>query len=121
MAKIIIAEDEAFLAKALASKLESAGHTVTVVSDGQSAIDTLTADSNYNLLLLDLLMPVKDGFSVLEALRAAQIQTKVLVLSNLSQEEDKQKVLALGASGYLVKSNNSLAEILATVESTLAQ
>ena len=68
-------------------------------------------------MLLDLIMPEMDGFAVLEALRQKGNKMPVIVLSNLGQDEDKQKALALGATDYFVKANTPILEIVTKVKS----
>ena len=84
--KILIAEDERPLSKALELKLRNVGYEVVTVSDGQEAIDLL-AKGGFDVLLLDLIMPRADGFAVLEAINAKKVKIKTIVLSNLGQAE----------------------------------
>lgn len=116
MKKILIAEDEKPMAKALELKLTSAVFTVKAVFNGQEALDELEKES-YDLLLLDLLMPVTDGWQVLSAVKTKNI--KVIVLSNLSQEEDVAKAKQMGAIDFWVKSDTALAEVVEKVSAVL--
>jgi len=116
--KILIAEDEKPMAKALELKLNNSGFEAKAVFNGQEAIDALKAEK-YDLMLLDLMMPTMDGFAVLEQMKTDKIKTPVVVTSNLSQEEDKEKAKSLGAKDYLVKSNVSLKEIVEKITSML--
>lgn len=115
---ILIAEDEQSMAKILTKKLQASGYEAKAVSDGQEAVDELSK-TKYNLLLLDLLMPKMDGFTVLSKLKEKGISVTVIVTSNLGQEEDIKKAKALGAKDYLVKANVSLAQIIEKVKSHL--
>ncbi len=108
MARILIAEDEKPMARALQVKLTNQGYEVTVVENGEEAITKINTNK-YDLVLLDLIMPVVDGFKVLKA--CAQ-QVPIIVTTNLSQTEDEQRVKELGALDYLVKSNTTLKEIV---------
>lgn len=116
--KILIAEDEKPMANALSLKLQSAGFETHVVNDGESAISAVQA-SPYDLILLDLVMPKKDGFFVLEELRKLKIVTPVIVSSNLSQEEDIRRAKELGAQDYFIKSDTTLAEIVEKAQKAL--
>jgi len=115
MKKILIAEDDAPMCRALMLKLKSAGYDVKTVADGVEAIDTLKKN-DFDVLLLDLIMPKKDGFSVLQEMKENKIKTTVLVLTNLGQDEDRKKVESLGAAGYYVKSDTPLSEIITIIK-----
>lgn len=115
MKKILIAEDEKPLANALSVKLASAGFEATLVYDGDSAV-LAARGSRFDLIILDLLLPNKDGFKVLAELQKLKIATPVIVASNLNSDEDIERVKALGARDYFVKADTSLAEIVAKAE-----
>lgn len=112
---VLIVEDEAALAHAMNVKLTASGHKTTVAENGQIALDLL-AKHHYDVVLLDLMMPIKNGFQVLEGLRGHEHAPTVYVLSNLAQPDDRKKALDLGATKFLVKSDTSLASILEHVE-----
>lgn len=117
--QVLIVEDEKPLSHALELKLTHEGFKVTVAQDGQAALD-LIAKNGYDVVLLDLMMPVIDGFQVLAQLKTAGSMPYVIVLSNLSQREDEERVLALGARQYFVKSNTPLAVIVEEVKKATA-
>ncbi len=116
--KILIVEDERPLSHALEMKLKSQGYETKVVTNGQEAIAELKA-TPYDLALLDLIMPVMDGFGVLTEIKNLGMKTPVIVLSNLGQEEDRAKTKELGAIDYFVKSNTPISDIVARVKSAL--
>lgn len=116
--KILIVEDEKPMANALVLKLTSAGFDVVLVYDGETAISTLR-QSSFDLIVLDLVMPKKDGFFVLAELKKLKIATPVIVSSNLSQEEDIKRVKELGARDYFIKSDTTLAEIVEKVKQAM--
>lgn len=122
MTKILVAEDDKFLANAYRIKLTKAGFDVLVVSDGQEAINAL-AGFDADLIILDLIMPVKDGFITLQDIRAnpAHKMLPVIVASNLGQKEDIDKAMQLGASGYMVKSDLKLNDIIAKINTLLSR
>ncbi len=93
---ILIVEDEKPLAHALELKLKKEGHTVALARDGQECLD-LIEKTTFDVVLLDLMMPVLDGFQVLERLNGMAHKPVVFVLSKLIQREDEQKVLEHGA------------------------
>jgi DNA-binding response OmpR family regulator len=113
--KILIIEDETAMAHALQSKLIRAGFEAEVVYNGQDGLALIQKDG-YRLILLDLIMPIMDGFSVLEKIKEKKIKTPVIVLSNLSQDEDEKRAKALGAKAFFIKSNTSIATIVEQVK-----
>jgi DNA-binding response OmpR family regulator len=114
--RILIVEDERPLAHALELKMTHEGYDVCVKLTGAEGLQEALA-GKYHLMLLDLIMPEMDGFAVLEALRQKGNKMPVIVLSNLGQDEDKQKALALGATDYFVKANTPILEIVTKVKS----
>lgn len=118
MKKILIAEDEKPMARAMELKLSKEGMDVTVAHNGREAIDFLSKQ-DFDLVLCDLIMPVKDGFSVLEFLQQSGKKTPVIVASNLSQEEDVRRSRSLGAVDYFVKSDTPIGEIVEKVKKYL--
>ncbi len=115
---ILVAEDERPLAKALALKLADAGFKVRIVTDGLQAIDALKLES-FSLVLMDLVMPKVDGFGILEYIRNSQLKVPVVVLSNLSQQETRDRVFRMGAVDYYVKADIELSEIVERVKKLL--
>lgn len=101
---ILIAEDDTFLTEIMQKSLGSHNVRVSVVQDGQAAIDVITATPP-DMLLLDLLMPQVDGFAVLEHMKAMNHSFPVIVLSNLSDDVHKKKCAAFNVSEYFVKSD----------------
>jgi len=118
MKKILIAEDDKFLANALRVKLCKSGFDVKNATDGEEALKMIKVFSP-DLILLDLVMPVKDGFAVLEELRADENLNKipVIIASNLGQSEDIDRGMALGAKGYVIKSDLSLDDLVKKINS----
>jgi CheY-like chemotaxis protein len=114
--KILIVEDEKPLAHALDLKLKSEGYETVIASNGQEAIDNIK-QQQFDVMLLDLMMPTMDGFQVLQQIQdLGQKPTTVFVLSNLSQHEDEEKVLALGAKKFFIKSDTPLSTIIEEVK-----
>lgn len=113
MKKILVVEDDKFLSSAYRLKLTKAGFEVKLASDGNEALNTLV-DYTPDLILLDLIMPVKDGFAVLAELHANPLwkTIPVIVASNLGQKEDVDKSKQLGASDFIIKSDLSLESVI---------
>lgn len=116
MKRILIAEDEESLVTALKDNLESEGYTVDVAFNGEEAIEILRKNRT-SMLLLDLLMPKKDGFSVLEDVKndPEWKLIPVIVLSNLGGDNDIKRALELGADDYFVKSQHPVEEVIEKV------
>jgi DNA-binding response OmpR family regulator len=109
MSRVLIVEDEAHLAKGLQFNLEAEGHSVTVVSDGESALDLLLGrlpqnkPTDFDAVVLDVMQPGKDGFAVAAELRAAHQFVPVLMLTARGRPEDVLSGFASGADDYLPK------------------
>lgn len=118
---ILIAEDDDFLAKAYQIKLTNLGYKVVIVSNGEEVLSYLKENPPPNLIILDLIMPQKDGFETLAELKKEERFKKipVIIVSNLGQEDDIKKVKDLGALDFLVKSSFSLSEIAKKIEGFL--
>ena len=109
--KVLIIEDEKTLAKALEFKLTRKGFNVRIAFNGEDGLAVLQQET-FSLILLDLVMPKMDGFSVLENLSTQKNKTPVIVLTNLSQESDVKRTKALGAKDFFIKSNASITAIV---------
>lgn len=116
--KILIIEDEKPMARALELKLTHAGFEVVSAGNGEDGLAILEKRT-FVLVLLDLVMPKMDGFSVLETLKQKGIKIPVMILSNLSQEEDEKRAKALGAKEFFIKSNTPIATIVERVSQFL--
>jgi len=110
---VLVAEDDEFMLKVHQKKMNKEGFEVFLARNGQEALD-LAKEKKPDIILLDLIMPVKDGFETLKALKADPElkKIKVIVLSNLSQEEDKIWAQEMGAVDYFVKANVSFSKII---------
>lgn len=121
--RLLFAEDEKALSKALTAILERNHYTVDAVYDGQSALDYLDTD-NYDGVILDIMMPEVDGLSVLKRIRHQGNLVPVLLLTAKSEVDDKVQGLDAGANDYLAKpfdSKELLARIRAMTRAQTAQ
>ena len=118
--RLLLIEDERTLCDAVARRLRRLGYSVDLAYDGEQALQLLEVE-RYDLVLLDLNLPKKDGMTVLRTLRQTDRETKVLILSARGEVEDKVEGLDAGANDYLAKPFH-LAELEARIRSlTLRQ
>jgi two-component system alkaline phosphatase synthesis response regulator PhoP len=104
MSRVLVVEDEAHLAQGLRFNLEAEGYSAEVVGDGETATDRLLSKKeNFDAIVLDIMLPGKDGFSVVSELRAARNYVPVLMLTARSRPEDVLQGFAAGADDYLPK------------------
>lgn len=116
--KILIAEDDKFISNVYRVKLTKAGFEVKIAGDGQEALKILQTFIP-DLILLDLVMPIKDGFETLEVIKADErLKTiPVIVASDLGQKEDREKALKLGADGFFIKGDLALDTLIQKIHS----
>ena len=105
MAKILVIEDEPGIAFGLESDLETEGYEVSVVGDGAEAVRRARAEE-FDLILLDIMLPNKDGFEVCRELRRGGLKTPIILLTARTHEAEKIMGLDLGADDYVTKPFN---------------
>ncbi len=117
---ILLADDEQFIVVAYRDGLERAGYMVTVASDGEEALSFLKK-TKPDLLLLELMIPKMNGFELLQAMKEDQSlhSVPVLILTNLSQDSDKEEAKSYGVTDFLVKSEVSLQDLLHRIDQIL--
>lgn len=115
--RILIAEDDKFLANAYRVKLEKEGYEILIVENGLELLEKIE-DFKPSAILLDLVMPKMDGFEALEKLNSSETGKRipVIIASNLSQKSDQEKSLDLGAREYIIKSNLSLEQVVEKIK-----
>jgi DNA-binding response OmpR family regulator len=119
MSRVLVVEDEAHLAQGLRFNLEAEGHSVQVTDKGEEALTLLLNDrEGFDALILDVMLPGKDGFTVARELREAQNYIPLLMLTARTRPEDVLQGFESGADDYLAKPFD-LAILLARVESLL--
>lgn len=121
MVKILIVEDDQFLRGFYQELLQSEGFIVDVAADGDAAL-IKAAQGGYNLILLDIMLPKKDGLAILRDLKVNPPKSPngpIVVLTNLGQETIIKQSFDLGASGYLIKSALNPDEVLTEIRSYL--
>jgi heavy metal response regulator len=115
--RVLVVEDEVAVAKFIEQGLTEAGYAVDVASDGQEALDYASA-AQYDVIVLDIMLPQIDGLSVLRKLRDTGVRTSVLLLTARDAVEDRVQGLDTGADDYLVKPF-SFPELLARIRALL--
>lgn len=118
MKKILVVEDDTFLANAYRVKLTKAGFEIKNAFDGDEALgllQTFTPD----LILLDIVMPNKDGFATLTEIKANEKwkNIPIILASNLGQKEDREKGMKLGASEFFIKTDFTLNDLVQKIDS----
>ena len=118
--KVFVVEDDVFMIELLANELKNSGLETYSFQTGQAAIDKFI-ELQPDVIVLDLLLPDKNGFEVLREIRRLPngVHAKVMVLSNMAEDADKEEAKRLGVQEYLVKANYALPEILAKIQSML--
>ena len=120
--KILLIEDDPFLLSMYATKFELEGFEIVSAEDGEKALKTASKEKP-DIILLDVLLPKMDGFEVLKELKI-NAETKaapVILLTNLSQRDDVEKGLALGAVDYLIKAHFMPTEVVEKIKKILAE
>ena len=119
MVNILVIEDEPSVAIAMRDSLESEGYSVEVASDGSAGFQKASAKpANFSLILLDLMLPKMSGLEICQRLRAAEIETPIIMLTARGASSDAAFGLKLGADDYIPKPFD-VAELLARVEAVL--
>lgn len=120
--KILIIEDDKFLSQVLKGRLEKEGFAVLQAFDGEEGIAALKKELP-DLVLLDIIMPKVSGFEILEQISIdPQLQgVPVVVVSNLGQESDLQKVERLGIKHYFIKVQVSIEDLVTTIKNLMTQ
>ncbi|MFZ2303609.1 MAG: response regulator [Minisyncoccia bacterium] len=111
--KILIIEDDEHVSRVYEMKFSKEGYNTVLVASGDQAVEKVVSEKP-NLIILDLMVPKKDGFVVLEEIKNNPniANIPVLVLSNLGGKGDQERALAFGANEYMVKVENSMQEVI---------
>ncbi len=118
--KVLVVEDDEHISKVYEIKLAKEGFATLLARDGEEAVEKIKAEKP-DLIILDLMLPKKDGFGVLEDIKKIPelARIPVIVLSNLGQQADQERALALGANEYLIKVDYSIQEVIDKVKGYL--
>lgn len=113
--RILVAEDEQQLSHVLSSAMTASGYQVDIANNGQEAVEQ-AKENAYDVIILDIMMPVKSGLEALKEIRATGNRTHIMMLTAMGEEDDKVTGLDAGADDYLTKPF-SLKELLARLRS----
>lgn len=118
--KVLIVEDDEYISKVYEIKLAKEGVEILISRDGEDALKKISSELP-DLILLDLMIPKKDGFAVLEEIKKKPKIGKipVIVLSNLGQTSDMERAKSLGAKEFLIKVDHPIQEVIDRVHSYL--
>ena len=112
--RVLVIEDDRDISQFVARGLRESGHTSEIASDGETGLE-MARGGGFDILVVDRMLPERDGLSVIKTLRAEAIRTPVLILSALGEVDDRVKGLKAGGDDYLTKPF-ALAELLARIE-----
>ncbi|MBC8290991.1 MAG: response regulator transcription factor, partial [Planctomycetes bacterium] len=118
LTRVLLIEDDQAIRRGVCDALAAAGFAVTPAETGERGLALLSRAANYDLVLLDVVLPGRDGMYVLSAIREQRPSLPVIMLTALGSVEDRVRGLRLGADDYVVKPFN-VAELLARVEAVL--
>jgi DNA-binding response OmpR family regulator len=124
MKKILLVEDDPFLIDIYQKKLKDSGFEVEVARDGEGALEILKR-KNFDLMLLDIVLPKIDGWKILEEIKEMKKERKdlekmkIVIWSNLGEKEDVEKGFSLGAASYLIKANFTPTEVVKEIKKLL--
>lgn len=121
MAKVLLVEDDIALREIYSARFAAENFEIVAADDGEQALSVAIKEKP-DIIILDIMMPKISGFDVLDILRATPEtkNTKVIIMSALSQESDIQKGKELGADAYLVKSQSTLSDVVQKTKDVLA-
>lgn len=118
--RILLIEDDPFLSEIYVTKFEEGGFLVDVLENGILGIDVIK-EKRPSIILLDIVMPKMDGFELLRMIKgdAESVRIPVVILSNLGEQENVERGLALGAVAYLVKAHYTPTEVVMKIKQIL--
>lgn len=120
--KLLLVEDDIFIQELYHRELQKAGFTVDACANGEDALKYI-AQNDYDLIMLDIMIPGKDGVAVLEDVKKnpQKAGTPVVMLTNMGQEDIIEKTKTLGAAGYLIKSEYDPYQIIEEIQKYVKQ
>lgn len=121
--KILIIDDDKFLLDMYAMKFSGKDFDIETSQNAADSLAKVVGGYHPDVILLDLIMPGFDGFAFLEEMKKKSLAngTKIIVFSNLGQKDDIEKVMALGAAGYIIKASSTPSEVVGKVNQILGR
>ncbi len=119
---ILLVEDDSFISGMYETKLTNLGYSVELIDNGEAASQRLGQDPLPDLILLDIVLPKRDGFEILEDMRSTE-RTKnipVILLTNLGQKPDVERGIKLGADDYIIKAHYTPTEVVEKIAKVLS-
>jgi len=115
--KILLIDDDRFLIDMYSLKFREGGLSVETVFSGQEALERIENKSDFDVILMDLIMPVMDGFELLKEIREKKLakDSAIIILSNQGQQSDIDRVKKYEIDGYIIKASTIPSEVLSTV------
>ncbi len=124
MTRILLVEDDPMISEIYQRKFSAAGFDVRIAASGKAVLDILRTES-FDLVLLDIVLPEMNGMEILETLRDPKngydLGMKIVMFSNLSEKDDRDRAVALGASGFISKTEFSPSELIEEISRFLRQ
>ncbi len=112
MKKVLIIEDEKIIQKITRLSFEKEGYSVSTANNGKEGLDK-AVENKPDLIILDLIMPVMDGYQFMEKIKnPTEKETPIVILSNLDSESDKEKAKNYGATEFIVKSETNICDVV---------
>jgi DNA-binding response OmpR family regulator len=120
---ILLVEDDSFISGMYQTKLSNQGYQVELIDNGETADERLQQEPLPDLVLLDIVLPKKDGFEILANLRKRKATEKlpVILLTNLGQKPDVERGIKLGADDYIIKAHYTPTEVLEKIAKVLEE
>lgn len=118
---ILLVEDDSFISGMYQTKLDGLGYTLELAEDGEAAWERLQQNPLPDLVLLDIVLPKKDGFEILEEMRSDKRlkDLPVILLTNLGQKPDIERGVKLGADDYIIKAHYTPSEVVEKIQKLL--
>lgn len=113
--KILLVDDDRFLIDMYILKFKKSGLEIDTASNGTTALEKIKSDANYDIVLMDIIMPGMDGLELLAKIRNEKLVPKAVVIMLTNQADDEEKAKALGVDGYIIKATTIPSEVVEQV------
>jgi CheY-like chemotaxis protein len=113
--KILLVDDDRFLLDMYLLKFKKSGLDIDTASNGISALEKIKANSDYDMVLMDIIMPGMDGLELLKKIREEKLLPKAVIIMLTNQADDEEKAKAIGVDGYIIKATMIPSEVVEKV------